>query len=121
VDDGKYARPRTLGAEVTVTATTPNAAAEAQRTVGGAHAVRVPAVSLKAFQQAIGMLRRGGTCVLIGLPPGEFPTPIFDVVLKRLTIRGSIVGTRKDLQEALQFAAEGKVRATTETQPLEAI
>jgi D-arabinose 1-dehydrogenase-like Zn-dependent alcohol dehydrogenase len=42
-----------------------------------------------------------------GLPPGEFPTPIFDVVLKRLTIRGSIVGTRKDLQEALQFAAEG--------------
>jgi propanol-preferring alcohol dehydrogenase len=43
------------------------------------------------------------------------------VVLKRLTIRGSIVGTRKDLQEALQFAEEGKVQATIETQPLEAI
>jgi propanol-preferring alcohol dehydrogenase len=67
------------------------------------------------------MLRRGGTCVLVGLPPGDFPTPIFDVVLKRLTIRGSIVGTRKDLQEALQFAEEGKVQATIETQPLEAI
>ena len=51
------------------------------------------------------MLRRGGTCALVGLPPGDFPTPIFDVVLKRLTIRGSIVGTRKDLQEALEFAA----------------
>ena len=58
---------------------------------------------------------------LFGLPPGEFPVPIFEVVLKRLTIRGSIIGTRKDLQEALQFAAEGKVRATIETQPLEAI
>jgi propanol-preferring alcohol dehydrogenase len=47
----------------------------------------------------------------VGLPPGDFQTPIFDVVLKRLTIRGSIVGTRKDLAEALQFAAEGKVKA----------
>ena len=54
-------------------------------------------------------------------PPGDFPAPIFDVVLKRLTIRGSIVGTRKDLQEALQFAAEGKVQATIEPQPLEAV
>jgi propanol-preferring alcohol dehydrogenase len=67
------------------------------------------------------MLRRGGTCVVVGLPPGDFPTPIFDVVLKRLTIRGSIVGTRKDLQDALQFAADGSVRATLETQPLDAI
>lgn len=45
----------------------------------------------------------------------------FDVVLKRLTIRGSTVGTRKDMQEALQFAAEGKVKAIIETQPLEEI
>ncbi len=67
------------------------------------------------------MLRRGGTCALVGLPPGEFPVPIFDVVLKRLTIRGSIVGTRKDLQEALQFAADGQVHATIEAQSLEAI
>ncbi len=46
---------------------------------------------------------------------------LFDVVLKRLTIRGSIVGTRKDMQEAWQFAAEGKVKAIIETQPLEEI
>ena len=67
------------------------------------------------------MLRRGGTCVLNGLPPGDFPVSIFDVVLKRLTIRGSIVGTRKDMQEALQFAAEGKVKAIIETVALEEI
>jgi propanol-preferring alcohol dehydrogenase len=46
-----------------------------------------------------------------GLPPGDFPTPIFDVVLKRITIRGSIVGTRQDLAEAIGFAADGSVRA----------
>jgi alcohol dehydrogenase, propanol-preferring len=43
------------------------------------------------------------------------------VVLKRLTIRGSIVGTRKDLQESLEFAAEGKVKASIEAKPLDAI
>jgi propanol-preferring alcohol dehydrogenase len=57
------------------------------------------------------MARRRGTVALVGLPPGDFPTPIFEVVLKRITIRGSIVGTRKDLAEAIAFAAEGKVRA----------
>ncbi len=110
-----------LGAEVTVNAAHDDPGTALQDLIGGAHGIVITAVSPKAFQQGVGMLRRGGTCVLIGLPPGNFPTPIFDVVLKRLTIRGSIVGTRKDLQEALQFAAEGKVRATIEPQPLESI
>jgi alcohol dehydrogenase, propanol-preferring len=39
-------------------------------------------------------------------------------VLNGQTVRGSIVGTRKDLEEALQFAAEGKVKATIEQQPM---
>ena len=64
------------------------------------------------------MARRRGTVALVGLPPGNFPTPIFDVVLKRVTIRGSIVGTRKDLAEAIAFAADGKVKATTTTRRL---
>ena len=38
-----------------------------------------------------------------------------------MTIRGSIVGTRKDRQVALQFSAEGKVKSIIETQPLEEI
>jgi propanol-preferring alcohol dehydrogenase len=37
--------------------------------------------------------------------------PIFSTVLNGITVRGSIVGTRRDLQEALDFAADGKVRA----------
>ncbi|MBW8837809.1 MAG: zinc-binding dehydrogenase, partial [Burkholderia sp.] len=70
----------------------------------------VTAVSPAAFSQSLNMVRRKGTISLVGLPPGDFATPIFDVVLKRITIRGSIVGTRKDLAEAIQFAAEGKVK-----------
>lgn len=87
-------------------------------TGGGAHGVLVTAVSTSAFAQALRMVRRKGTVSLVGLPPGEFPTPIFDVVLKRITVRGSIVGTRRDLDEAIAFAADGKVRAEFSKAPL---
>ena len=112
---------RALGADLAIDAATEDPAAVVQKKIRGAHGVLVTAVSLAAFRQAIGMLRRGGTCVLNGLPPGEFPISVFDLVLNRYTVRGSIVGTRKDLAEALEFAAEGKVRATIETLPLDSI
>ena len=67
------------------------------------------------------MTRKRGTCVLVGLPPGEFPTPLFDVVANCITVRGSFVGTREDMAECLAFAAEGKVKADIELQPLSAI
>jgi propanol-preferring alcohol dehydrogenase len=67
------------------------------------------------------MTRKRGTCVLVGLPPGEFPVPLFDVVANCITIRGSFVGTRQDMAEALAFAAAGKVKADLELQPLWAI
>jgi propanol-preferring alcohol dehydrogenase len=117
----KMALARKLGAEISIDAKVQDPPAEIQNQIGGAQAVLVTAVSTVAFKQAIGMLRRGGTCVLNGLPPGEFPVPIFDVVLNRYTIRGSIVGTRLDLEEALAFAAEGKVKATIETLALDSI
>jgi propanol-preferring alcohol dehydrogenase len=121
ISNDKLDLARALGAEITLNAKRIDPADEVQRLIGGAHGALVTAVSSVAFSQAIGMLRRGGTMSLVGLPPGSFQTPIFDVVLKRLTIRGSIVGTRADLTEALAFAARGKVRATFETQPLDAI
>jgi propanol-preferring alcohol dehydrogenase len=120
VDDAKLQLASELGADMTVNCATDDAVAAVKRaTGGGAHGVLVTAVSVPAFSQALAMTRRRGTVSLVGLPPGEFPTPIFDVVLKRITVRGSIVGTRRDLAEAIQFAAEGKVKATTTTEPLE--
>lgn len=121
VSNDKLDLARAIGAEITLNAKRVDPADEVQRLIGGAHGALVTAVSPVAFSQAIGMLRRGGTVSLVGLPPGSFQTPIFDVVLKRLTIRGSIVGTRADLTEALAFAARGKVRAIFETQPLDAV
>lgn len=89
-----------------------------RETEGVVQGALITAVLSPAFLQAIGMLRPKGTLSLVGLPRGNFATPIFDVVLKRLTIRGSIVGMRKDLSEAIAFAAGGKVKATVERAPL---
>jgi len=90
-------------------------------TNGGAHGVLITAPSLLAFEQGVAMTRKRGTCVLVGLPPGKFPIPLFDVVANCITIRGSFVGTRGDMAEALAFAADGKVKADIELQPLSAI
>jgi alcohol dehydrogenase, propanol-preferring len=65
------------------------------------------------------MTRRKGTCVFVGLPPGDITLPLFDIVLKRLTLRGSLVGTRFDLAQAFSAALEFNVRSKISTKPLE--
>ena len=67
------------------------------------------------------MLCPGGTMAIVGLPPGNFELPIFETVLQRKTVRGSIVGSRLDLQEAIAFAAEGSVETHYSTDNLENI
>ena len=122
IDDGKLAHAKHLGADAVVNAKGDDPAGAVQKVSGGgAHGVLITAPSLPAFKQGVGMTRRRGTCVLVGLPPGDFPVPLFDVVAKCISVRGSFVGTRQDMAEALAFAAEGKVKADYELQPLSAI
>ena len=122
VADDKLVLARSLGADLAVNALDEDASEQiVEGTGGGAHGVLVTAVSRPAFSQSLRLVRRKGTISLVGLPPGDFATPIFDVVLKRITLRGSIVGTRKDLAEAIAFAAQGKVRATLQRRKLEDI
>jgi len=102
---------KSLGAEIALDARSVDVAGELQRLIRGAHGALVTAVSPKAFEQAFDTLRPHGTMSLVGLPPGRMSLPIFDMVLKRITVRGSIVGTRQDLEEALAFAGSGAVSA----------
>ena len=121
IDDAKLDLAKRLGASLAVNARSEDPVAFVRKEIGGAQGVLVTAVSPKAFEQALGMVGRGGTLSLNGLPPGEFPLSIFETVLNGVTIRGSIVGTRLDLQEALDFAGQGKVKATVETETLDNI
>jgi propanol-preferring alcohol dehydrogenase len=118
IAEDKLALAKKHGAELVVNALDEDPVAVVQRVTGGAHGVLVTAVHPSAFGQAIHMSRRGGTIVFLGLPPGDFPASIFEIVLKGLTVRGSIVGTRQDLAEALEFYARGEIHPTVATREL---
>ena len=121
ISDAKLAACQQARRHTRVNARETDPAAFVKKEIGGAQGVLVTAVSPKAFEQALGMLAPRRNVSLVGLPPGSFPLPIFDMVLNGITLRGSIVGTRLDLQEALDFAGAGKVKATIATEPLENI
>jgi propanol-preferring alcohol dehydrogenase len=121
IDRKKLDLATRLGADLIVDSSDEGAIDRFMAQTGGMHGVLVTAVSTSAFSKAIAVTRRGATVALVGLPPADFPTPIFPVVLKRITLRGSIVGTRQDLREALAFAAEGKVRTTFAVEPLDKV
>jgi alcohol dehydrogenase, propanol-preferring len=121
ISDAKLDLARQVGAALAVNGLKTEPGPFLQKEIGGAHAVLVTAPSHIAFEQAIGMVRRRGTITLIGLPPGSFPLQVVPIVLEGITLRGSIVGGRLDLKEALDFAAEGKVKATVERDRLENI
>jgi len=88
IDDAKLEHAKRLGADAVVNAKVGDPAAAVQKvTGGGAHGVLITAPSLGAFKQGVAMTRRRGTCALVGLPPGDFPVPLFDVVAKCITIR----------------------------------
>ncbi|EHH67205.1 alcohol dehydrogenase AdhP [Gluconobacter morbifer] len=121
IDDGKLETAKKLGAVLTVNAKDRDPAKFVQQEIGGAHGALVTAVGRTAFAQAMGYARRGGTIVLNGLPPGDFPISIFDMVMNGTTVRGSIVGTRLDMIEALDFFARGKVKSVVTADKLENI
>jgi alcohol dehydrogenase, propanol-preferring len=121
VSNDKLQLAKSLGADLTVNARDQDPGLFLKKEAGGMHGVLVTAPSRIAFKQGLSALRRKGTISLNGLPPGSFDLPIFDTVINGYTVRGSIVGTRKDMQEAVGFALEGKVKATVHAAKMENI
>ena len=120
VGDTKLQYARKLGAEYAVDARDSDVVKKIiDYSNGGTNGVLSVATQASAFELATKLPRRRGTVVFVGLPPGSFPVPIFDVVLNRITIRGSIVGTRRDMAEAFDFAARGLVTCDVKMEPLD--
>src|SRR6202035_4880713 len=112
---------RQLGADYTVNASEEDPAQVIQR-LGGADAAIALAGSPRSFEQAFGSLRRKGTLVFVALPADNaVRIPIFETVLNGITIIGSIVGTRKDLDEVYELHAHGRTRVIRETRTLETV
>ncbi len=111
---------RKLGADHAVDASR-NKLEEFFRSRDGAHVVINLAPTAEVIAQGFQALRRGGTLVLVGLPPGDFTLPILGSVAKGIRILTSAVGTRQDLREVLALAAAGKIKSVVETCRLDQI
>jgi propanol-preferring alcohol dehydrogenase len=95
---------------------------QAIRDWGGADAAIVLAVAPSVFRQAFDALNRGGRLVLVSLPAhGEITLPIFETVLKGISVIGSIVGTRQDLVEVFDLHAAGRTRVIAESRDLQQV
>ncbi|KAF2451443.1 alcohol dehydrogenase [Karstenula rhodostoma CBS 690.94] len=82
----------------------------------GPHAVLLVAVNERPFQQAAEYIRPRGTVVCIGMPAGAYmKAPVFETVVRMITIKGSYVGNRKDSAEALEFFARGLIKSPFQT------
>ncbi|SQE00102.1 MULTISPECIES: zinc-dependent alcohol dehydrogenase [unclassified Parafrankia] len=110
VTEPKLALATELGADHVVNARSTDPV-EAIQKLGGADVAVALAASPRAFEQAFASLRRGGRLVCVALPAdGTMSIPIFDLVLKGISVRGSIVGTRNDLAEVFRLHAAGRTR-----------
>jgi alcohol dehydrogenase, propanol-preferring len=114
IQAGKLDLAHRLGADVTVDASRQKSE-QVIRDLGGAHVVVSLAPTAAAIAQGFAALRRGGTLVLVGLPPGDFTLPILGSVAKGIRVLTSAVGTRQDLREVLALAASGKIKTVAET------
>ena len=94
-------------------------AALIQEKTGGCHSAVVTAVSKVAFNQAVDSVRAGGRVIAVGLPSETMDLAIVKTVLDGIQVIGSLVGTRKDLEEAFQFGAEGLVLPIVQLRPVD--
>ncbi len=119
VEDDKLDLARELGAMHVVNARTDDPVAAVQA-LGGADVAIALAVSPASMRQAFDSLKRGGRLVLVALPrDNDLQLPIFETVLKGISVIGSIVGTRRDLAEVFELHARGRTRIVAEGRKLD--
>ena len=119
INNDKLALAKEVGADIVINGhEVEDVAALIQEKTGGAHSAVVTAVSKVAFNQAVDSVRAGGRVVAVGLPSEMMDLSIVKTVLDGIQVIGSLVGTRKDLEEAFQFGAEGLVVPVVQKRPV---
>ncbi len=107
LSEEKLAQAKSLGADFTTTAD--GAGRTLQKQFGGVDAALVLTGAPEAIHQAFRSVKRTGAVILVGLSSNEYTLPIVDTVLKGITVKGSYLGSKQDLDEVFRLAAEAKV------------
>lgn len=127
-----------FGAEVTMLSSSPSKSADAQKL--GAHhfALTSDPATLKKLENHfdfilntvsaqhdystyLNLLRTNGTMIVVGVPPTPSQVPAFNLIMKRRSIIGSLIGGIKETQEMLDFCAEKNIVSDVEVIPVHEI
>jgi len=118
VEDTKLDLAKQLGADHVVDARGDQAGT--LTALGGVDDAVVTVPSPAAMRAAHAALNPNGRLVLVGLPAdNRLELPVFETVLKGISVIGSLVGTRNDLSDCFALHAQGRTRVITETRRLE--
>jgi uncharacterized zinc-type alcohol dehydrogenase-like protein len=70
----------------------------------------------------ISLLKRDGTLVLVGAPEHPHPSPtVFNMLLARRSLAGSVIGGIAETKEMLDFCAERGITSDIELIPIQKI
>ncbi|MDI9364443.1 MAG: NAD(P)-dependent alcohol dehydrogenase [Flavobacterium sp.] len=127
-----------FGAEVTMLSSSPSKAADAERL--GAHhfALTSNPKTMQGLQNSfnfilntvsaphnyntyLNLLCTNGTMIVVGVPPAPAQVPAFNLIMKRRSIMGSLIGGIKETQEMLDFCAEHNIVSDVELIAIEKI
>ncbi|NCI50697.1 NAD(P)-dependent alcohol dehydrogenase [Sediminibacterium roseum] len=120
-----------FGAEVTMLSTSPSKEADAKKL--GAHhfALTTDKATVKKLQNSfdfilntvsaqheygpfLDMLRTNGTMIVVGIPPKPSEVPAFNLIMKRRSIIGSLIGGIPETQEMLDYCADNNIVSDVE-------
>lgn len=66
-------------------------------------------------------LRTDGKLIVVGAPPEPFAVSSFDLLMKRISIVGSLIGGIKETQEMLDFCGAHNVVSDVEVVPIQSV
>ena len=121
--ESKLDRARGLGATAGLDATAPDLVDQAQRALGDAADVVLDCVARESsMTQAIELVDKGGTVMVVGIAAGPTTIPLHLVQDREISVVGSLMYVQADVQRAIDLLAGGAVTAAdlvTATFPLE--
>ena len=108
---------RAAGAEIALPFE--NAGRALQKERGGVDAAIVFTAAANAIPQAFRALKRNGTLILVGLSTSQYELPLVETVTRGISIRGSYLGTKKDLEDVFRLLQSGVLRPHIHTHGLD--
>ncbi len=127
-----------FGAEVTMLSTSPSKAADAKK-LGAYHfALTTDEATMNGLQNHfdfilntvsaqheyatyLNLLKTNGTMIVVGVPPSPSEVPAFNLIFKRRSIIGSLIGGIKETQEMLDYCAEHNIVSDVEVINIDSI